>query len=152
MRFIYKLLLGLIIFNGMLVLLASMFPVYQPGAVDVTGDTDYAKFSSLSNPNMLWNMIIVGGAATLSTLVGVTVFGWFSRGISINALQVVGIASFIGAVTGLWFGVSQVFTAISSFADNQYFTGFYAIITICIGIIVAWSVIEMFIGQTGVDQ
>lgn len=148
MRFLYKILIGLIIFNSMLVLLAGFFtiqgvpPTESGSAVNVTSDTDFTDYE------------ITGGFFALDTLT-VSVFGIaFGLGILFGWV----LKSPIPIAAGLFSGfISAIYIRSASVINNIIPSGNWIIssivglVGIIIGILAAITIIEMFAQQTGAD-
>jgi len=157
MRIIYKILLGMLIFN---VIYISFTPFFPTGEVDdfTTGDTtesgvaDYAKVDTVFSWGTISTAIgtFVGSAALL------TATGILSGGsISLSAGVIIGISIITSIISAIWHSFSTVFFGMLNMAD-QYgdFTiagTFYTLFTIILGIIIALTIAELFSGQSGVD-
>lgn len=140
MRFIYLLLLGLVIFQGMLVTLSPFFPGATEHEYSMDVQSELQEYGNLSSSQMfssMWATALTAGGAIfgVSLLIGV-----FSRNLPLFA----GIGAFIGLLTGLWVSTASILTPITSY---PYVSGLFAIITIATGIIATFSVVEMLTGQ-----
>ena len=147
MRFIYKLLIGLIIFNSMLLLFAGFFPVetttISESATNITSDSDFTSYQNIGSASTIGNMILTGGGV----FAGAVVLGILTQQLSIF----IGAGSFIGLITALWVGASGVIVPILQMADNWIVLAMYSLITVIIGIVAVIAVVEMFAGQQGGD-
>lgn len=147
MRFIYKLLIGLLIFNSMLLLFASFFPVetttLSESATNITSDSEFTSYEQIGSADMIGDMIITSGGVFFGALV----LGFLTRQLGLF----IGAGSFIALISGLWVGVAGVIVPILQIADNWIILAMYSLITIIIGIVAVISVVEMFTGQQGGD-
>lgn len=147
MRFIYKLLIGLLIFNSMLLLFAPFFPAPattpSESAVNITSDSDFTSYQNIGSANMIGNMILTGGGV----FAGAIVLGLLTRQLGLF----IGAGSFIALISGLWVGASGVIVPILQMANNWIILAMYSLINIIIGIIAVIAVVEMFTGQQGGD-
>ena len=163
MRFIYTILLGMVIFQGMLIVLAPIFPggatgysnqAVNPSTLQTNPSSDestapdaeyYKETSNIGSivVGMLFNptsIVIIGLFAVVGSGAGV-VFGGVK-----NLPIALGIGIIVGVVANIWNGT---FTLISTIAQsNWYISGIFSIITVCIGIIVIFLVGEFFLGQS----
>ena len=141
MRFLYKLLFGLIIFNAMLILIADFFPASVEE--EKATDSDYSEYETIDQglfQNMWVRALSTGGAVFgLSLIAGV-----LARQVALFA----GIGAFIALFVGLWSGASAIITRITNYPVVD---GLMNVITICIGILMVISVIEILTAQRGAD-
>lgn len=153
MRFIYKILLGLVIFNAMLVLLVSLFPTATPvEALDVETDPTISGYENVEDMESLvlgmfantTTLMIIGAVVAASGVIG------FVFGGGKNVPIAIGVGIFIAIISSLWYSTSAVIMNIDP-TDSPIITGIITIITICIGIILVFTVAEFFAGQSGVD-
>lgn len=145
MRFIYKILIGLIIFNGVLIAFSPFFPASTESkhAIDVTGDDDITQYGGLDQG-------LFGDVWGTALSVGGVVFG-ASLLLGVLAKQValfVGIGAFIAIITGLWSITNGVVVRLVNYPIvNTLVT----LIIIIIGIVGVLSVVEMLNAQRGAD-
>lgn len=143
MRFIYVVLLGLIIFNGTLLLFADLFPssTEEDHAVDVSDEL--GSYSDVGE-GLLEN--VVGGGLTVS----VSIFA-VSAIIGVITKQLglfIGIGAFAAVVGGLWAATSSI---IFNIGDYPIVSGLITLITIAIGVVFVFSVIDLLTAQRGVN-
>ena len=147
MRFIYKLLIGLLIFNSMLLLFAPFFPVgtttLSESATNITSDSEFTSYQNIGSANMIGNMIITGGGV----FAGAIVLGLLTQQLGLF----IGAGSFIALIAALWRGASGVIVPILQIANNWIVMAMYSLITIIIGIVAVIAVVEMFTAQQGGD-
>lgn len=156
MRIIYKILLGMFIFN---ILYLSFTPYFPTGDVedvkagDMTGDiSDYGVIDSVIS----WGTISTAIGTFVGSVALLSVTGWLSGGsISLSAGVIIGISVITSIISTIWYSFSTIFSDILKVGD-QYgnFTiasTFYTLFSIVFGIIIALTIAEMFSGQSGVD-
>ena len=145
MRFIYKILFGLIIFNALIILFSGFFvgTLETDKAVDVAGNSTLSQYKDVDQglfSNMWTNALLVGSAVfSLSILLGV-----LAKQVALFA----GIGAFVALVTSVYSSVNSV---IGGLGDYPIVSGLITIVTIVIGLIAVFSVIEMLNAQRGVD-
>lgn len=145
MRFIYKILIGLIIFNGVLILFAGFFPDATESGY-ATNVTDEDAISGYGNINQglfgsMWTTAVgVGGAIFLASIVLSILTHQYALFMSVGG--------FIAILSALWSITSGIITKIT---DYQIVSGLVTIIIIVIGIIAVLSVVEMLNAQRGAD-
>jgi len=145
MKFIYFVILGLMLFNGVLIVTAGIFNTGLEGsATNVT--SEYGSYGLGQNSSSILsnvfssNALGAWGAFSVIALVGVI------GSILTKNYVVVAVALFLGIVTALYLGVSSVLLKIYS---NVYTNALITLIGIAIGILVIYNVIEMFSGTAG---
>ena len=145
MRFIYKVVLGIMIFNAVLILLAGYFPTSDTIGTpeDITGDSDYTKYK-------------LGGTQTIFTfdVVTVTVMG---VSIGLGILGALAIRSTIPLAAGLVGGlVSTLYlgpaTILMEITQNTIVVGIITLLGILLGIMVGFIVLEWLANQAGADN
>jgi hypothetical protein len=149
MKFVYFAILGLLVFNGVLILTASIFDSGLEGtAVDVEGNYgDYSlshtNTTSLSIVNTLFSSSALGAwGSVFGVIVGFSVV----MSIWLGKYIIAAVGLFLGLVTALYMNLANVFFHIY---NNVYITGIITLVGIAIGILVLYNVIEMFTGQAG---
>lgn len=149
MKFIEQIIIGLVIFNGMLILTSPFFPATTTDtpfdAVNVTSESDYSRYEGLSLD--FWGLLFSTGGlgfAAFGGAVGIgALFVFFSRDI-----KVLGIAAIAGLVTGTFIGTAGILSSVST---NVYIQGLIALIGIAIGILFAIYLSKMMAGQGVTD-
>lgn len=163
MRFIYVILLGLVIFQGMLVITGPFFPSIATSGTDPIDvedletevesghNVDSAKYSDVGNIGT----VILGSFANPVTIAIIGVFVALSGGIGLflggakNIPIAVGIGVIIGLIASLWNSTIGIINPL--IASSVYAQGLFTLITVCIGIICVILVGEWLMGQpTGV--
>lgn len=146
MRIIYKILIGMLIFNGVYLALAPAFDTATFSADDPE-DMDYAtKYKNVGGINLA-DMLITG----IGVFTGAIIVGALSRGsVSMSLGTIIGTSTIVSIIAGLWRGMSGVFEPMLAMGGNIA-SDFYTIFLIVLGILVALTISEMFSGQSGVD-
>jgi len=158
MRFVYKWLLGLIIFNSVLVMFAGFFtigdisPIGADDALNMTSDAvfqdpDTGEWFTYAETFELSDLFSAdeGTVTILGIGLGLTVlFGW-----ALKSPIPIGAGLFGTFIAILAYNTSAVFNSIAP--DNWIVNGLIALIGIVIGILGALAIVEMFAGQTGAD-
>jgi hypothetical protein len=145
MRLIFKILLGLIIFNALLVMTSNVFTYESTGVSgeNITGGTTYTSFKNMSLGEVFLNFIIISGGVFGITLV----VSFFGSNAPLG--QMIGAGSVIAIITGLWGSLTQPFQSLT--AGDPYVSQIYNLFIICVGIVAVMSVIEIFTGKGDVD-
>jgi len=144
MKFVYFIILGLIIFNTAMILTSSMFDTSR----DVTA-ADYEDYK-LKQPRSIVDILFSDRAIStwgsaggvFSVIVAIGVIG----AIVVKNYVVAAIAIFLGLVTALYIGASAILFNIS---DNVYVHSIISLIGIAICLLVLYNVIEMVSGTGG---
>lgn len=146
MKFLYKIVLGLMLFNSILLLFSGFFPTDtdQYDAINITGDSDYQDYK------------ITGGFFSFgldSITLGAGAFAvFFSFGLlaswAMKSPVPIGAGLFSGLIAGLYVGPAVV---IYNLTDNIIVTGIIGIISIAIGVLAFIAIIEMFSGTGGAN-
>jgi len=160
MRFIYKILVGLIIFNSMLVMFGMFFkigdtmPLGETDAQNITGDAEietgatYAERFTLTNILFNWDT----GSVTILTIgIGLTtLFGW-----ALKSPVPIGAGLFSTFIALLYYKSAAIITTFAEASGDDtsiyIITGMITLIGIIIAILAAFTITEMFAGQTGAD-
>ena len=146
MRFVYKILIGLILFNGMLMIFSSYFPASTAtteygNVADVTGEETFTQYRGFTGYGVLMDALATGAAVFTLTIV----LGLASR----NLPLFIGVGAFMAILSGLWVATTSIFTKM--FESTPTVGSLYILITIVIGVVATFSVIEIFTGQAGAD-
>jgi len=146
MRTIYKIVLGLLLFNGFLALFSPIFneavstSAIDEGAINIT-DTNMTKYE-LKKPTDIMGIIFTGGMGV-----------WAGAAVAVVALGFalvtknyifIGVGLFVSIIVGLYVNMSVVLTTVGNVADNIYVSGIITLVGIAIGLLVVFSVIDMF--------
>ena len=152
MRFIFKLALGMIIFNAMLIMLGQYFPdanditTKNPMTDDPNVDKEVGEYKSL-NKGTITNWIIdFAGIFGGTVLIGALASKLAGFTISIN--QFIGASLIISIFFSLWNGFTSPLVGIS---ESMGLTTWYDLFLILFGIIVILSVAEIFTGKGDID-
>ena len=149
-------LLGLIIFNSVLIIFSGYF-VYMPtdpsgpyGAIDVSGDPDIAKYGEVGSIGSFLGALFSSGETLWIIgiiIVGSGFIGYFTGGAK-NLPLALGIGLFLSMVVALFNTTKNVFFQIPPAGVVSSLT---AVIFIGIGLLTVWTVGEMLLGSRGVD-
>lgn len=143
MRFIYIFLIGLVVFNGVLIGISGFFPgtTEDEKATDVVNEdlgSDYLSMDTGLFADIWAQALFVSGSIFLvSTVLAV---------ISQQYALFMGIGAFIAIISGLWSITSGVILKIS---NSTYVNSLIWIVFLAIGILTVFSVIEMLNAQRG---
>jgi len=141
MRMIVVLLLGMVIFNAMLLLTKDFFPVGEDvdfGAQDVSEQGKFREYQSIDS-GFITDLLLTSGSIFGLTIIGAGVGARLIANFPTG--QFIGASAVISIVTGLWAGISNPFESIASSFGLQ---SWYNIFMIVIGIIAVLSVVEIF--------
>lgn len=150
MRFIYKMLLGMIIFTGMLVYLEDTFSIQgippQAGsnAQNVSDDANYTDYKISGNP-----LSITGSSITI---IGIFVSIGFLISFAIKSPIPIGAMLVAGVVANLYYQSNTIVKSVIPGDMYWVIVGIIDIVLICIAIILAFTVAEIFSGQAGADN
>ena len=144
MRVVYKILLGLFLFNAVFALTSPIFNTGYGADAKGIDDPDVAMFdiSSINVETFLdfifdnWMLI------TTATLIGVAI-GVGGTLLTKN-LAFIGVGLFVGVLTGMYSMFLSFISQLGASQNNVYVTGVIAIVSVGIGILVMYSVIDMF--------
>ena len=146
MRIIYKILIGMLIFNGVYLALAPAFDTAEFSAVDPESMDDAEQYKNIGGID-LGSMLITGvGVFTVAIFIGVVSRG----GVSISLGTIIGASTIVSIIAGLWRGMSGVFEPMLALGGSIA-SSFYTLFIIVFGVLVALTIAEMFGGQSGVD-
>lgn len=142
MKFVYFIILALVVFNGVLIFTSSIFNTgLETGAADYS-DSGYSLTNSTSVIDVLFSDRAMGAWGSFSVIAVIGIVG----AIVLKNYVIAAVALFLGLVTGLYIGASEILFRIS---DNVYVDGIIALVGVVIGILVLYNVVEMFTGQGG---
>lgn len=151
MRFITQLAIGLIVFNAMLIMVSSFFPVttIEDIPVDVINKTEYAQYSNSSSFNLdAWDIMFGSGTGGIfGLIIGLAIGGglaWVTK-----SPVPIGACTFGGFIAGLFMGTWGTLETLGSF--NAYVSTLISIIGLIVGILIAATIIEALMGQQGAD-
>ena len=161
MNILKKIVLGLVIFNAWLIILAPIFPSGTTGISDSATDPDdlatnprsdqdtqSRQFGDINN----LGVVIIGMLVSPVSLGIIGLFVALSGGIghvfggAKNIPIAIGIGMFLGIITSLWVATSHVISNVDP-TNNPYVSGLLTLIPVVIGIIVVYRVSEMFASQ-----
>jgi hypothetical protein len=163
LKFVVKILLGLVIFNAMLIILGPIFPssatTLGSDAVDpedITSPTGAEgddipepgkKYSEISDMgDILKNMFLNPTTVLIiGVIVGASLLTNFLTRGTVNVPLALGIGLFVGIIVSLWINTSNIIYNIDP-TDSPYITGLIAVTTVGIGIIIVFMVSDKLSG------
>jgi len=151
MRFLHQILIGLIVFNAMLIMTTPFFPITYEGetpygAKNITADTNITQYQEFNID--IWDLLF--GEHGAGGVLGLIVGGAVGAGIAwaTKSPIPIGACAFGGFVSGMFLGTWSVLNKIT---QNGYINGLIGIIGIILGILIAITIIESLMGQAGAD-
>jgi len=148
MKFIYKITLGLLLFNSILLLFSGFFPTdtSQYNAINITEDADYNEYKITGDIFSLdTSGVYLGVGSVISfTLIGVIAAWAFKSPVPVGA------GLFSGFLTSLYVSSSSVLTGLN-LTSNPIISGVISLVGIGIGVLAFISIIEMFSGTGGAN-
>lgn len=155
MRFIYKILIGLLIFNSMLVFLSGFFtiqgvePPESSGAINISGEGEVEEGVTYTEKFSITGEVFKMGTLDILVL-GVPAAIGLLVSIGLKSPVPLGAALFSGFLMLLYVKSATVINNVAP-QGNWIISGIIGLIGICIGILAAFTIIEYFAGQTGAD-
>ena len=151
MRFIFKLALGMIIFNAMLIMLGQYFPAHGTiSAIDPTVEGNTTKYKAVQKLDVA--SMVVDFASIFGTTLGtVTLIGILAKwlaGYTIPIGPFIGASIVISLFMSLWSGFTSPLVGIST---DMGLLNWYNLFMILFGIILLMSVAEIFTGKGDID-
>ena len=150
MRKIYVILLGLILFQSMIIMLSPFFPTtgITEGIDDVTNDSSYTKYDVSRGSGNLLSIIgsgfvvwgpsaIIGGLALLAAFISKN-YVWL------------GVGLFVSIITGLYINITNIITKLDV-TNNSVITGMITLLAIAIGILSVFAIVDMFAPGSAVE-
>lgn len=144
MKLQYILILGLVLFNALLITTSVFFPAttYQEGALDVANETNYSAYRSLNNPGAIFSSMFLnwdfGGI-----LAAFGIIGGIGTILSRNVVPFA-VCMGIGTFTGLFMNLVNVVYGIST---NPVVTSIIVIVGVCIGLVITFDALEAMKGR-----
>jgi len=146
MKFLYKVILGLLLFNSILLLFSGFFPTdtSQYNAINITEDADYNEYKITGDIFKLdsYGIYLGVGSVISFTLIGVIAAYAFRSPVPVGA------GLFSSLVSSLWISTSSVLSSLN-LTSNPIISGMISLIGICIGVLCFIAIIEMFSGTGG---
>lgn len=148
MKFVIRIMIGMVIFNAVLLLFAGYFPssTYQDSATDVV--SEYSDYDS----GVSFDSLVVGiftnaqSWAVFIVLLAVGGLGGVLTGR--NMPLYLGIAVVIGLCSMLYLGTIQIFVAVTRF---PIVSGIFSLFTLVLGILILFSVVSMLTGRQDIE-
>ena len=147
MRVVYKIVLGLLLFNAFLTLFAPIFNTaastsYSENAVNYssTDMTNYTITNVSSMIGLIFNEANYGALGTASVIIAAAVIAAFAT----KSYVLIGVGLFVSIVIGLYVKMSSIIANIGNQTNNIYVTGIIVIVGIAIGVLIVFNVVDMF--------
>jgi hypothetical protein len=146
MRFIYKLLIGLILFNAMLVIFSGFFPASNQAsfAKNVTTDPAYASYSGNIDTSTFTNMMLRAGVSAGAVFTGALIIGLFTSSLPLW----LGIGIIVSIFVGLW---NASWTVVLGITNYPIVNDLVTVMSIIICLLVLLSIAEVLTAQRGAD-
>lgn len=151
MRFIYKIMIGLIIFNSLLVLFSAiniggrpLFPLSTLGedAINITGNETYTGYK-VTGGIFSWDTLTI-------TVMGISVALGLFTGWILKSPVPVGAALFSGFIVALFIAPASMIYNLDP-THNWVVSSIISLIAIIIGILASLTIVETFMQQRGAD-
>jgi len=146
MRLIFIILIGLVAFNGSLIIFSEYFPFPDDttplGAKNVTDPSaEYAEYKNIDEPLFAdpVTLLVTGGGI----FAGIGIVAFFMKG-SIPMGQLMGIGLIITIISTLWVGATTPIVALTKMYGGEMI---YSLLVIIIGIVTTISLAEIFTGK-----
>ena len=151
MRFFYKLIIGLILFNSFLIIFSnpSLIPnVTTHNAKDISGDANYSTYKY--DLRAVIGNVIGNNIVTVGTLFGVllTAGAVISIFTGINMPLYIGISLIVSIVSSLYMMMMDVFTDLMNY---PIVSAIWVLLTIIIGIYFVFSLGDILLGRSDAD-
>lgn len=152
MRFTYKLLLGLFLFNAFLTLFSPIFASVGTNISDNAAgytDSDIAQYDPNKGIVSMMTTIFVGNTDSWSGLVGILAFTGINAIAFVWALKnknyvFIGVSLFVSLFVTLYIRLSSVIVSIGTNQGNYIVVGIIGIVGVAIGLILTFNVVDMF--------
>jgi hypothetical protein len=143
MRIVYKIALGLLLFNAFLTLFSPIFnTAVSENAIDYEAE-DISQYEIKNAGDVMGIIFHSDNIGAWSAVAIVTIAGIGVAFLTKNYVYI-GVTLFVSIIVGLYVKMSSVIAGIGSTYGNIYVTGLITIIGIAIGLIVIFNVIDMF--------
>jgi len=147
MRVVYKIVLGLLLFNAFLTLFAPIFSAsIDENAMDYEAE-DVSQYEIKGIGDIMRIIFHEDNIGAWTGIVVVSIAGIGAAILTKNYIYI-GVTLFVSIVVGLYLKMSSVIATIGLQTDNIYVSGIITIVGIAIGIIVVFSVVDMFAPAT----
>ena len=143
MRFIYTLLLGLIIFQAMIIIVSPFFPstTYESQTANMSELEEYGDLSSSKFLEVMFQEGVGQAFETAGAVFGIALIGGI---LTRNLPLFLGIGGLVSLLTGLWRLTSSFLFSITNY---PYVRELFTLITIATGIVLVITIIETLTGQ-----
>ena len=147
MKFIYKITLGFLLFNSILLLFSGFFPTdsEQFNADNITSDAAYDEYKITGE---IFSFSALSVSLGVGGIIGFSfgaIVSWF-----IKSPVPIGAGLFSGFLAGLYVGSISILDSLNV-VNNTIITNLIILISIGIGILAFIAIIEMFTGTGGAN-
>lgn len=145
MKFIWMLLIGMVMFNGFLLAFNAFFPQspYSTGLYNIENITANETLSPYKHPGILTFDVIGIGFTGVTAVLGIAI-GLVLTALTRN-LQYIAAGAMVAIISSLWTASASIFTDMMH--SFPILGAIYTLISIAIGITVAILVLGIFTGQ-----
>lgn len=146
MRFLYKIVLGIILFQAFIVLLTPFFAGSYIGdnADNITGDTDYTQYEVNDAGDLLgilWSFGGIWGGVVGSGIAGIALV----TALVTKNYILIGVGLFLGFLSGFFVMTTSFLTGLNqSMGNSAEVNTVISIVSICLGLLCLFAVIDMF--------
>jgi len=152
MRFIYKALLFMLLFNAFLFMFSDVFETevdYNPQ--DPSANEAISNYGEVNNFSTIIKTFLTSKAslAIIGVVFATALASKWLIGGKLSTTLLIGVGAFVGIIVALYNASVQVMLNIAN--SNSYIDETVTIIQIIFGIIIVFTVVEMFVGQQGVN-
>ena len=146
MRFVYKITIGIILFQAFLILLTPFFSgsYAADNADNITGDSSYTQYEVNDASDLLgilWSSGGIWGGAVGTFVAGL---GLITALVTKNYI-LIGVGLFLGFLSGFFVMTTSFLTSLNqSMGNSAEVNTVISIVSICLGLICLFSVVDMF--------
>ena len=148
MRTVYKIVMGLMLFNAFLTVYNPFFNTgLADHAVDYTSDPSITRYNPASPTDIMlaifgFNNLHAWGAGSIVSLI--VLAGGILVALATKNYVYIGVTLFISIVVGLYTQMSVAISGIGADISNIYVTAVITIVAIAIGLLLVFNVVDMF--------
>ena len=148
MRTVYKIVMGLMLFNAFLTVFTPFFNTgLGDKAVDYTTDENATRYNPVSPGSIMLAVFGFGnihawGAASIVSLI--VLAGGIIVALATKNYVYIGVTLFVSIVIGMYTSFSVAISGIGADVNNVYVTAIIAIVGLAIGLLVVFNVVDMF--------
>lgn len=154
MRFLYKIALGIILFQAFLIVITPFFPYtgIDENAKNITNDAEFTKYSNLDSPTGLLQILIDKGGIW-GGLVGIIISVAGLGGALITKNYVfIGVGIFLGFLSSFFVMTTTFLMSLSmNLGNNSGVNSVVSVFSICLGLLCLFAVVDMFAPSGAVE-